>query len=72
MVGWSRRNRESSQRRARHVRWWATLTEAEKVEYRAKQEAQRAVEMRTFKWVFAVWFLIAGTLLTLIMTGYLR
>lgn len=34
MIGWSRRSREDSERRAR---WWATLTEEQKRRYNERQ-----------------------------------
>ncbi len=54
MVGWSRRSRESSERRERFYRWYGSLSEKEKADYEEREAARRAREMKIANKGFAV------------------
>jgi hypothetical protein len=60
MVGWSRRNREASERRAR---WWATLSDEEKAEYNRRAAEQ---DERFFAFCRVFFPVMIGTLLLIV------
>jgi ferric-dicitrate binding protein FerR (iron transport regulator) len=66
MVGWSRRNRESAERRRRYYEWLSTLTPEE----REQHERERLEEWRRERpWLYGI---LAACVIALIVLWFFR
>jgi hypothetical protein len=65
MVGWTRRNRESSERRAK---WWAILSEEQKQQWQADQPRRDACERKIFRVVLPICLILYISFWTIMLS----